>query len=156
MLIRAFERNDRAAVVRLWDRCGLIRPWNDPSRDIDRKLTVQPELFLVGEVDAAVVATVMAGFDGHRGWMNYLAVDPDQQRRGYARELVAAVEHRLEAMGCPKVNLQVRATNDTVLAFYAALGYGTDDVVSLGKRLVADGPGRVRSLEDQPHRQEHT
>lgn len=138
MLIRGFRESDRSAVVRLWQRCGLTRPWNDPDRDIDRKLTVQPELFLVGEVDGAVVASVMAGFDGHRGWMNYLAVDPDQQRRGYARELLGAVEQRLEAMDCPKVNLQVRAANAEVLAFYAALGYGTDDVVSLGKRLIAD------------------
>lgn len=138
MQIRAFDENDRDAVVRLWKRCGLTRPWNDPGRDIDRKLTVQPELFLVGHESGAVVACVMAGFDGHRGWMNYLAVDPDHRGRGHARELVAAVEQRLTAMGCPKLNLQVRATNPDVLAFYAALGYATDDVVSLGKRLIAD------------------
>lgn len=138
MLIRRFEENDRDAVVRLWQRCELTRPWNDPDRDIDRKLTVQPELFLVGEADGVVVASVMAGYDGHRGWLNFLAVDPDHQRRGYARELVAAAEQRLEAMGCPKLNLQVRATNESVLAFYDAIGYRTDDVVSLGKRLIPD------------------
>jgi len=138
VLIRTFEESDRDAVVRLWDRCELTRPWNDPDRDIDRKLSVQKEMFLVGERDGVVVASVMGGFDGHRGWMNYLAVDPDHQRRGYARELVAAVEGRLEALGCPKVNLQVRATNESVLAFYAALGYATDDVVSMGKRLLPD------------------
>lgn len=142
MRIRPFEEADRAAVVGLWHACGLTRPWNDPDRDIDRKLGVQPELFLVGEVDGevdgTVVATVMAGFDGHRGWMNYLATAPTHRGRGYARALVAAAEDRLLALGCPKVNLQIRATNADVLAFYAALGYGTDDVVSLGKRLVED------------------
>jgi ribosomal protein S18 acetylase RimI-like enzyme len=138
MLIRRFDESDRDAVVRLWQRCELTRPWNDPNRDIDRKLTVQPELFLVGEADGVVIASVMAGYDGHRGWLNFLAVDPDHQRRGYARELVAAAEQRLTAIGCPKLNLQVRATNPAVLAFYDAIGYRTDDVVSLGKRLIPD------------------
>lgn len=136
--IRPFEATDRDAVVRLWQRCGLTRPWNDPGRDIDRKLTVQRELFVVGEVDGVVVASVMAGFDGHRGWLNYLAVDPDHRGRGHGRALVEHVERALEALGCPKVNLQVRTGNAEALAFYAALGYGTDAVVSLGKRLAAD------------------
>lgn len=138
MIIRAFEANDRDAVVQLWQRCDLTRPWNDPNRDIDRKLGVQPELFLLGEVDGVVVASVMAGYDGHRGWMNYLAVDPDRQGRGYARALVAAVEQRLLELGCPKLNLQVRSTNEAALGFYTALGYGTDDAVSMGKRLIPD------------------
>jgi len=138
VLIRGFDENDRDAVVRLWQRCELTRPWNDPHRDIDRKLSVQPELFLVGEADGVVVASVMAGYDGHRGWLNLLAVDPDHQRRGYARELVAAAEQRLTTLGCPKLNLQVRATNHAVLAFYDSIGYRPDDVVSLGKRLIPD------------------
>lgn len=138
MLIRPFTETDRAAVVALWHRCGLTRPWNDPGRDIDRKLAVQPELFCVGEVDGAVVASVMAGYDGHRGWMNYLAVDPGMQGRRYGHALVAHVEAALAAVGCPKVNLQVRAGNAAVLGFYAALGYAQDDVVSMGKRLIAD------------------
>lgn len=138
VLIRAFAEPDRAAVVDLWRRCGLTRPWNDPDRDIDRKLTVQPELFLVGEEDRAVVATVMAGFDGHRGWINYLAVDPDRRGAGRGGALVAEVERLLLERGCPKVNLQVRSSNPEALAFYAALGYASDEVVSLGKRLVQD------------------
>jgi len=138
LTIRPFEERDRPAVVDLWQRCGLVRPWNDPDRDIDRKLTVQPELFVVGELAGVLVGSVMAGFDGHRGWMNYLCVDPDHTGRGYGRALVTHVEAALRALGCPKVNLQVRSSNAAVLAFYAGLGYGLDEVVSMGKRLVAD------------------
>lgn len=139
MHIRPFEASDRATVIALWQACGLIRPWNDPSRDIDRKLTVQPELFLVGELDGRVIASVMAGYEGHRGWMNYLAVEPASRSRGHARRLVEAVEQQLGARGCPKLNLQVRADNADVVAFYEAMGYAVDPVVSMGKRLIADG-----------------
>lgn len=136
--IRVFEERDRSAVIDLWQRCGLTRPWNDPGHDIDRKLTVQPELFVVGEVAGVLVGSVMAGYDGHRGWMNYLAVDPLHSGRGYGRALVAHVEGALQALGCPKVNLQVRTGNAGILAFYASLGYVTDDAVSMGKRLIED------------------
>ncbi|HTP54870.1 MAG TPA: GNAT family acetyltransferase [Thermoplasmata archaeon] len=142
MEIRPFEPQDEDAVVSLWDRCGLVRPQNDPRKDIRRKLNVRPDLFLVGVLDKHVVGTVMAGYEGHRGWMNYLAVDPAHQRRGLARELVAAAERRLIESGCPKINLQIRATNLGVIEFYRRLGYATDDVVSMGKRLERDdGPG---------------
>lgn len=140
MDIRPFVPADETAVVALWQRCGLTRPWNDPHKDIARKLTTQPDLFLVGVVDEAIVATVMAGYDGHRGWVNYLGVDPGHQRHGYGRAMMAAVECRLLALGCPKINLQVRATNSAVIAFYQSLGFGLDDVVSLGKRLEHDDP----------------
>src|SRR6218665_2771199 len=121
MRIRAFAPADTEPVVALWRACGLVRPWNDPHRDIARKLTVHPELFLVGvDEDDAVIAVVMAGYDGHRGWINYLAVSPEQQRRGHARALVERVETELEARGCPKLNLQIRAGNEAVAAFYAA------------------------------------
>lgn len=138
MIIRPFEPADQGAVIALWQACGLTRPWNDPQQDIARKLGEQPELFLVGAIGGQIVATVMAGFDGHRGWVNYLAVDPQQQKRGFGRALMREVEHRLIASGCPKLNLQVRAGNDPVLAFYARLGYRPDAVVSLGKRLIED------------------
>lgn len=138
LTIRAFEERDRSAVIDLWQRCDLTRSWNDPGRDIDRKLTVQRDLFVVGEVAGLVVASVMAGFDGHRGWMNYLAVDPEHRGGGYGQALVAHVEDALQALGCPKVNLQVRTSNAEVLAFYASLGYTSDDAVSLGKRLIED------------------
>lgn len=138
MLIRPYEHADESVVIALWEACKLTRPWNDPRKDIARKLHVQRELFLVGEVDGAVMASIMCGYDGHRGWVNYLAVQQDFQRRGYGQALMEAAEQALLAMGCPKLNLQVRSTNESVLAFYRHLGYVQDDVVSLGRRLIPD------------------
>lgn len=138
MDIREFLEPDTEAVVDLWHAADLVRPWNDPHRDIARKLAVQRELFLVGEIEGVVVASAMAGYDGHRGWVNYLAVDPDHRGRGYGRLLMAEVEGRLTAAGCPKLNLQVRSDNTDALGFYAALGYSVDAAVSLGKRLIPD------------------
>jgi ribosomal protein S18 acetylase RimI-like enzyme len=138
MHIRSFSEPDTAAVVQLWGDCGLIRAWNDPLKDIARKLTVQPELFLVGVEDGAVVASAMFGFDGHRGWVNYLAVSPAARGRGFGRELMVRGEQLLTAAGCPKLSLQVRDGNDAALGFYRALGYAVDPVVSLGKRLIPD------------------
>ncbi|MGM9485947.1 GNAT family acetyltransferase [Ideonella sp. YS5] len=137
--IRPFEPADETQAIALWQRCGLTRPWNDPAKDIRRKLAEQPELFgvLAGE-DGQVVGTVMAGYEGHRGWINYLAVDPACQGQGLGRQLMDWAEARLRERGCPKINLQVRRGNEPVLAFYAALGYADDSVVSLGKRLEHD------------------
>ncbi len=140
MEIRRFAETDSDAVIALWQRCGLLRPWNDPRKDIARKLRVQPELFLVGVVDGRVVASVMAGYEGHRGWINYLAVDPGLRRGGLGRAMMAAAEKGLAELGCPKVNLQVRRGNEHVVAFYDRLGYVEDDVVSMGKRLESDEP----------------
>jgi len=138
MEIRAFTLEDEPAVIELWRRCDLVRPWNDPHKDIQRKLGTQPELFFVGEIAGQLVASVMAGFDGHRGWVNYLAVLPEHRKAGIGRSLMRHVEEALESRGCPKLNLQVRATNQAVLAFYRRIGYTADDVVSLGKRLIPD------------------
>ena len=140
MQIRSYQTPDEAAVVALWQACGLTRPWNDPYKDIARKLQVQPELFLVGELDGQLIASAMAGYDGHRGWVNYLAVAPEQQRRGYAAQLMRRIEGMLLERGCPKLNMQVRTSNSAVLAFYRRLGYAQDEAVSLGKRLIPDGP----------------
>lgn len=138
MQIRPFADADTDAVVALWQRCALVRPWNDPQRDIARKRAVQRELFLVAELDVAIVGSVMGGYDGHRGWVNYLAVDAAHRRGGLGRRLMAEVETRLRDLGCPKLNLQVREDNTAALGFYARLGYGRDSVVSLGKRLESD------------------
>ena len=135
MQIRPFEPKDEESVVRLWTNCGLVVPWNDPRRDIQRKLKVQPELFLVACLDGRVVGSVMAGYDGHRGWINYLAVLPEHQRAGIGRRLMEQAETRLRGMGCPKINVLVRTENAAVIAFYRRLGFKTDDVVSLGKGL---------------------
>lgn len=136
--IRAFKIEDREAVVSLWQACSLVVPWNDPDKDIARKMKTGPDLFLVGEREGELVASVMGGYDGHRGWVNYLAVSPRHRRKGYARRMMAAVEHRLRRKGCPKINLQVRESNAGVIAFYNALGYRNDHVISLGKRLETD------------------
>lgn len=140
MLIRPYAESDEATVVALWQACGLTRAWNDPHKDIARKLQVQRELFLVGELDSQLVASVMAGYEGHRGWVNYLAVSPDCRGRGYGVRLMHHVEQLFLQMGCPKVNLQVRTSNTDILAFYRHIGYAQDEVVSLGKRLIPDGP----------------
>ncbi|ANN70651.1 GNAT family acetyltransferase [Bordetella bronchialis] len=136
--IRPYQPADETAVIRLWRDCGLTRPWNDPRKDIARKLTVQAEWFLVGLAHGRVVASVMAGYDGHRGWINYLSVDPACRKRGYGKALVQAVEQRFVAAGCPKINLLIRGDNAAVRDFYRALGFMQDDVVSYGKRLIAD------------------
>ena len=140
MQIRPYQAGDEATVVALWHECGLTRPWNNPQKDIARKLAVQPELFLVGVVDGAVVASVMAGYEGHRGWVNYLAVVPRLRGTGFGRTLMQHVEKALLQRGCPKLNLQVRASNRKAIEFYRHLGYVQDESVSLGKRLVVDGP----------------
>lgn len=138
MLIRAFDRADEEAVVALWKQCDLVRPWNDPHLDIQRKLTVQPELFLVAVLESEIIGSVMCGYEGHRGWVNYLAVSPNQQNMGLGRRLMESAETALEALGCPKLNIQIRETNEAVLAFYKRLGYTADPVLSLGKRLIPD------------------
>ena len=138
MRIRVYHQTDEEAVVALWQECGLTRPWNDPRKDIARKLTEQPELFLVGTVDFKLVATAMIGFDGHRGWVYYLAVAPAHRKHSHGRALMDEAERRLIARGCPKINLLVRSSNTAVIEFYRGLGYAQDDAVSLGKRLIKD------------------
>jgi ribosomal protein S18 acetylase RimI-like enzyme len=136
--VRPFELKDTDEVVALWRDCGLTRPWNDPRADIDRKLAVQPELFLVADDGGRVVATAMGGYDGHRGWIYYVAVAPDRQGEGLGKAIVAAIEVGLAALGCPKVQLMVRPDNAGVLGFYERLGYEPFSVPLAGKRLVAD------------------
>jgi ribosomal protein S18 acetylase RimI-like enzyme len=138
MQIRPFSPANEDAVIELWKRCGLVRPWNDPCKDIARKLGVQAEWFLVGAIDEKIVATVMAGYDGHRGWVNYLAVDPDFRRRGLARRIMTEAERLLRDCGCPKINLQIRRDNQEAIRFYERIGFSEDAVVCYGKRLVAD------------------
>ena len=136
--IRCYKESDQEAVAELWRECGLTVAWNDPVKDINRKLRVQRELFLVGSLGTRLVATVMAGYEGHRGWINYLAVSPDCQKMGFGRRLMEEAEMRLRAAGCPKINLQIRSSNAGVIDFYRTIGYSVDDVVSMGKRLEED------------------
>lgn len=138
MKIRPYTPADQADVIALWQACDLTRPWNDPLQDIARKLQCRPEWFLIGELQGTVVASAVFGYDGHRGWVNYLAVAPAHQHQGHARALMMHGEALLQAAGCPKLNLQIRSSNARVIAFYQHLGYGLDDVVSMGKRLIHD------------------
>lgn len=140
MQIREFIEKDTKAVIALWVRCRLVVPSNNPQKDIERKLKVDRDLFLVGTLENKIVATVMGGYDGHRGWINYLAVDPDYRNNGYGRLIMKEVEQRIRTKGCSKINLQVRTTNKAVIEFYQSLGYSDDHVVGLGKRLEEDEP----------------
>lgn len=143
-VIRPFRPEETEAVVALWRRAGLVVPWNDPYRDIERKLAVQPELFLVVEDEACgpVVGAAMVGYDGHRGWVNYLAVDESRRGEGIGASIMAEAERLLVERGCPKLNLQVRSTNQGVIDWYRSLGYEPDHAVGLGKRLIPDVPAQ--------------
>ena len=134
--VRPYRDSDEAAVVALW---GSVfpdaRPWNQPAAYIRRKLAVQRDLFLVGALSGRAVATVLAGYDGVRGWVYHLAVAPDHRRHGYGRAMMAAAEARLRALGCPKINLQIMRANAEVVRFYEHLGYAVEDRVSMGRAL---------------------
>lgn len=140
MDIRPYQAADHDAVIDLWNRCGLTRPWNDPAKDIARKLQVRPDLFLVAAGEEGIVGSVMVGYDGHRGWINYLGVAPEAQRQGVGRRLMEEAERRLRLEGCPKINLQVRSLNTAAIEFYRRIGYLPDEVLSFGRRLEPDGP----------------
>lgn len=127
-------------MVSVWGASGLVRPVNDPYRDIDRKLAEDPEGLLVATDGETVIGVVMAGYDGHRGWINYLGVLPGRQREGVGKALVEAAVDLLRARGCPKVNLQVLKKNAGVVQFYERLGFVEDPVLSMGLRLVNDEP----------------
>lgn len=133
--VRPYHLDDEQQVIDLWHRCNLVVPWNDPKRDIELKLQFQPHLFLVAEMDSLIIASVMAGYEGHRGWINYLAVSPDYQRKGIGRLIMEAAEAELKKIGCVKVNLQVRAANKSVIAFYEKLGFSDNNVIGMGKWL---------------------
>ncbi|UCG53246.1 MAG: GNAT family acetyltransferase [Candidatus Latescibacterota bacterium] len=136
LIIRPYLEEDSVEVIALWREVFTNDPpWNDPPQVIQRKLAVQRELFLIGELRGRIVATVIAGYDGFRGWIYHLAVAPNEQRKGLGRAMMAEAEKRLKAIGCPKINLQVRSTNTDVIAFYKALGYSVEDHTSFGKLL---------------------
>jgi len=138
MNIREYKKKDLKEVISLWSECGLVVPQNDPAKDIERKLKKDRDLFLVGSNEKGIIATVMGGYDGHRGWINYLAVKPSEQHNGFGQKIMQAVEVSIKNKGCPKINLQVRNSNADVIAFYSAIGYGNDNVIGLGKRLEYD------------------
>jgi ribosomal protein S18 acetylase RimI-like enzyme len=134
--IRPCAPDDEAAVAALWrDVFTINRPWHDPLTDVRRKAAQTDELLLVGYVGGVLIATVMIGYDGHRGWLYRVAVAPTQRRRGIGRAMIAAAEAELRRRGCPKLNLQVESANRDVVGFYERLGYAIEDRVSMGKPL---------------------
>jgi len=136
--IRPLGDTEVESVVELWRACGLTRPWNDPYTDIRRARAVWPDLLLVAVDDEEIVGAVMAGYDGHRGWLYYLAAAPDRRGEGIGRRLVEEAEAGLRGLGCPKVMLMVRADNRDVLDYYAGFGYAEEDTALTGKRLIPD------------------
>ena len=140
MIIRLYLPEDETAVIDLWFKCNLVVTWNNPKRDIERKLKIDRELFLVGLIDDKIVASVMGGYEGHRGWINYLAVDPDYRRQGLGREIMDAVEERIRTFGAAKINLQVRMSNEEAIKFYESIGYKVEKIINMGKRLQEDPP----------------
>jgi len=136
MKIRVYEDGDFAGVERLWLAVfPSDPPWNRAASAIPAKRAFQPELFFVAVDGEPIVGSVMAGYDGHRGWLYAVAVCKDYRRAGVGTRLVRAAEAALHALGCTKINLQVRSQNDAVVRFYERLGYAVEDRISLGRRL---------------------
>ena len=136
--IRPYSETDLNSIVSLWEICELSRPWNNPIKDIERKLTVQRELFLILEKNGEILGSVMGGYDGHRGSVNYLGIHPDHKNEGLGKLLMNRIEEELIKMGCPKINLMVRNSNLDVHEFYRVIGYEEQEVVVFGKRLIPD------------------
>ncbi len=135
LAVRECDQGDFEEVAQLGERCYLNASHNRPESMFDRKRAYQPGLFLIGELECRVVSTVMAGYEGRRGWINLLAVDPDYRRLGLGRAMMVAAHERLAALGCPKVNLQIRVWNSDAVAFYERLGYSLDLCYSMGKSI---------------------
>jgi ribosomal protein S18 acetylase RimI-like enzyme len=126
---------DASAVIALWNACALTRPWNDPQVDFDRALSNVSSDILIARNEGCVAGSVMVGFDGHRGWVYYLACQPQFQRLGIGRALMSAAETWLRERGAPKIQLMVRDDNKAALGFYEALGYDVQPVITIGRRL---------------------
>ena len=138
IIVRPYSEKDLEDIVSLWDICGLSRPWNDPIKDIKRKLIVQREIFLILEKDEKILGSVMGGYDGHRGSVYYLGIHPNHKNKGFGKLLMKKIEEELIQMGCPKINLMIRDTNLDVQEFYRIIGYEKQEVVVYGKRLIPD------------------
>ena len=135
LIIRKYETIDKKPVIDLWRTCKLLVPQNNPLIDIEEKLNFQPDLFFVGTINNQVIATIMVGYEGHRGWINYLAVHPRFQRNGFGSRLMDFATEKLLDFNCQKINVQVRNTNLAVISFYKSNGFKEDNVIGLGKRI---------------------
>jgi hypothetical protein len=135
LTVKPIEDRDIAEVIGLWQRCGSTRPWNDPARDIALARKDANATVLLGRHDGALVASVLVGHDGHRGWVYYVTVDPDHRFKGFGRAIMSAAEHWLRARGIEKLQLMVRGDNAEVHAFYQSLGYFEQERVVFAKWL---------------------
>lgn len=134
----------REELIELWRQCGLLRPWNDPNADIERKLAFGDGGLIVGlSCEGDLLASAMYGYEGHRGWINYFAVAPTSRMRGLGRLLAQHIIEKFEVLGCAKVNVQVRAENGEGLEFWRSLGFRVDEALSLGLRLIHDSSTSV-------------
>jgi len=138
MEIRVFVEADTDAVIDLWQLADLTHPNNDSALDIKRKMNDSPWGFLVAMDGKTIIGSIMVGYDGHRGWINYLACHPNYRRRGVAKSLMNEAKKLLLERGCPKINLQVRSGNESAVKFYESIGYLNDNVTSFGLRLNPD------------------
>ena len=130
-----YDSKYQSALVDLWKKCDLVVPSTDPVEDIEKKLEFQPQLFFVALLDGRLVGSVMVGYEGHRGWLNYMAVLPSFQKRGYGKKLVNKAIVELRKIGCLKLNLQVRKSNASVIKFYKHLGFEEEERISLGMKI---------------------
>jgi len=133
--IRPYKEEDRVHVKILLEKCNLLFPGNDPDTDIDLKMSFQPNLFFIGEISSKIIASMMVGYDGHRGWINYLGVHPSFQKSGYGTAMVHKAIEILRELNCPKINIQVRKTNLGVINFYKNLGFKEHEVISMQLKL---------------------
>ena len=135
MQIAAATESDIDGVIALWKACGLTRPWNDPAADYRLAMANETSAILLAHMEGQLVASVLTGFDGHRGWVYYLAVAPDFRKQGLGRKMMEAVEAWLRERNAPKIQLMVRDDNEAAIGFYQALGYDVQPVVTIGRRL---------------------
>ena len=140
LTVTSIEDADVPAVVRLWRRAGLVREWNDPTGDIELARKERNSTILLGRHDGALVASVLVGHDGHRGWVYYVSVDPDHRLKDYGRQIMTAAEDWLRARGIMKLQLMVRGDNARVHAFYRSLGYYDQQRTTFAKWLDGRDP----------------
>jgi ribosomal protein S18 acetylase RimI-like enzyme len=135
MQISTAAESDMGEVIALWEACELTRPWNDPAADYRLAVANETSAILLAHSEGELVGSVLTGFDGHRGWVYYLAVNPDFQKQGLGRKMMAAAEAWLRDRNAPKIQLMVRDDNEAAIGFYKALGYDVQPVVTIGRRL---------------------
>jgi len=136
--IRKLDISEIQEVIEIWKICGLLHPPNDSVDEIKIKISFQPELFLVGEVNSKIIATIMLGFEGRRGWINSLCVLPEYQGMGHGGDLVQYGMEVLRKLGAPKINLLIRPTNTKVKEFYKKLGFETEEAILMSHRFTKE------------------